>query len=403
MEHRPIPAGSVACERSLPLAFVCHRRLDTVEDTWRRFETSAWMSPYQTYDWMDAWQRHIGVASGVEPLIAVGSVHGETAVILPLCLQHRPGGTIGRWLGGHHINYAMPLLRRDIVSRLDTEAVRTMLRRVARIAGGIDVFDLTNQPRAWWGVGNPLTQLPSRASPSPSYTVTLRRDFETFFRERRSRKAGHALRRKERRLVEECGPTELRTASTPLEVARVRAAFFRQRARRFREIGVDSVFDHAPERGLVTDLTERTVRDRQPLLRLDYLAVGGDIAAIYGGAVHAGRYASYINSIETSYAAYSPGDLLLAKLLRWCCEEGVRDFDLGIGDARYKEAWCDPDPLVDVTVPVTPRGRLLAAAVVAPRALHGAIKNNPALWRMARTVQRRVERPRKNAFRPLPD
>lgn len=392
----------LAREGGHPLELVCHRSLASAEPVWRAFERTAWMSPYQTFDWMDAWQRHIGAAAGAEPLIVVGRSHGDTAIILPLCVSRSPIGTVGRWLGGTQVNYAMPLIRRDLVATLDADAVRTMLHRTARIAGGIDVFDLTNQPRAWWGMANPMTRLTARTAPSPSYTVTLRRDFDAFFAERRSRKARHGLRRKERRLAEAHGPVELRTASSMLEVARVRAAFFRQRARRFREIGVESVFDRAPERGLVTDLTERTVREERPLLRLDYLAVGDDIAAIYGGVVHAGRYASYINSIETTYAEFSPGDLLLAKLLQTCCEAGVRDFDLGIGDARYKQAWCDPDPLVDVTVPVTSRGQLLAAALTAPRTLHGTIKNNPALWRLARTVQRRVEGRRKNDFRPLP-
>ena len=40
-----------------------------------------------------------------------------------------------------------------------------------------------------------------------------------------------------------------------------------------------------------------------------------------------------------------------------CCERGFNKFDLGIGDAAYKQVYCkDAEPLYDSVVPITAAG-----------------------------------------------
>ena len=84
-------------------------------------------------------------------------------------------------------------------------------------------------------------------------------------------------------------------------------------------------------------------------------------------------------------------------------EEVLEDFDLGIGGGRYKEAWCDADPLVDVLVPMTWRGRLMAAAARVPQAVRSTIKNNPKLWDLAQKVRKMAGGNRRNRVVTPPD
>lgn len=362
------------------------------EPIWRAFQTSAWCSPYQRFDWIEAWHRHIGAGLGVEPLIVVAEDRDGVAMLLPLGLERRFGVTTCRWMGGSHINYGMPLVREDRLSALDVSGVRALLDRIAALAGGIDIYALLNQPVTWRGRDNPFAvALPGRASPSPSYALELEADFDALARRIRSGRSMQTLRRKERKIADELGPLSFETATTREDAERVLETFFRQRAVRFREQGIRSIFEEAGARAYISDLVERTVATGEKILELDYLQAGDEILAIYGGCVMNGRYACYVNSITTDeLVRFSPGDILLKMLIRKCCENGLRDFDLGIGDDRYKAAWCTPDPLRDVTVAQTVAGGLVATLLDVPRSAKHLVKSNKVLWPLAKAVRRRL-------------
>ena len=46
--------------------------LGAVEAEWRQFERSADCTGFQSFDWLAAWQRHVGDRRGARPVVAVG-------------------------------------------------------------------------------------------------------------------------------------------------------------------------------------------------------------------------------------------------------------------------------------------------------------------------------------------
>ena len=59
-----------------------------VEAEWRRFERTADCTAFQTFDWLAAWQKHVGERRDVRPVVAVGRfADGDIAFILPLCVM----------------------------------------------------------------------------------------------------------------------------------------------------------------------------------------------------------------------------------------------------------------------------------------------------------------------------
>ena len=62
-------------------------------------------------------------------------------------------------------------------------------------------------------------------------------------------------------------------------------------------------------------------------------------------------------------ARHSPGLILLMHMIGECADRGLRSFDIGVGEAHYKSFFCkEPEPLFDIFLPLTPRGRLAAPA-----------------------------------------
>ena len=126
------------------------------------------------------------------------------------------------------------------------------------------------------------------------------------------------------------------------------------------------------------------------LIELYALSVDDIIVATLGGIVGGGRFCAMFNSIiQGRFAIESPGEQLLLKLVRNCCERGFVTFDLGIGDARYKNLICgDAEPLFDSYLPLSVSGRFLAFAFAAGAMTKRAIKQHDTLWALVRTMRR---------------
>jgi CelD/BcsL family acetyltransferase involved in cellulose biosynthesis len=73
------------------------------------------------------------------------------------------------------------------------------------------------------------------------------------------------------------------------------------------------------------------------------------------------------------------------RLVLRCCELGLATFDLGIGEAHYKNLFCgDAEPLFNSFLPLTSKGRLLALTLRVGAGAKRAIKQRPSLWALVR-------------------
>src|SRR3954451_20250826 len=66
------------------------------EPVWRGLEQSAaFCTPYQRFDLLSAWQRHVGAREGVKPFIVIASDRdGESLLLLPLGVKRRRGARV---------------------------------------------------------------------------------------------------------------------------------------------------------------------------------------------------------------------------------------------------------------------------------------------------------------------
>jgi CelD/BcsL family acetyltransferase involved in cellulose biosynthesis len=114
------------------------------------------------------------------------------------------------------------------------------------------------------------------------------------------------------------------------------------------------------------------------------------IVATMGGIVGSGRFCAMFNSIiQGRFAVESPGEQLILRLVRSCCERELLTFDLGIGEARYKNLLCgDAEPLFDSYIPLSAAGRLPALAFSLGAATKRMVKTQPALWSVVGAIRR---------------
>src|SRR5713101_1678060 len=145
------------------------------EPFWRRLEQGgALATPYQRFDLLAAWQRHVGAPAGVSPFIVAGLDHaGEPLFLWPLGRAQIGPLKLVRFLGSKHANFNAGLWRRDVVAMMTACNIRAVFAGVAQDRHGVDLVALLDQPLIWDGIANPFGLLPHPASVDLSARASL--------------------------------------------------------------------------------------------------------------------------------------------------------------------------------------------------------------------------------------
>ncbi len=355
-----------------------HEDLSRIAAQWRVLQTNGLATPYQTFDWVRAWADAFSESSGFKPLaVTCHDSRGRMVALLPLCVQTRNGVTSAHFIGGKHANMNMGLFDMSAMHGLSAADLRFVLR-VAADRHAIDFFHFENQPRLWDRRDNPLLLLPHQASASSAWKTALQPDGDAMIQSLMSSESRKKLRHKERKLGE-VGAVTYHEARNAAEAEAVLAAFYTQKADRFRAMGIADPFADREVRaflhaGATTGLSEGT-----QAISLHAMRVGERIVSVFGGAIHQGRYTGMFTSFDGDPAVsrFSPGDLLLLNLIRMMCARGLTTFDLGTGDARYKTDYCSvEEPLFDSVLPITIKGRMAATGLRLAVGLKRSIKQS---------------------------
>jgi CelD/BcsL family acetyltransferase involved in cellulose biosynthesis len=350
-------------------------------------QASCFMTPYQAFDLLDLWQRHIGAGEGVEPFIMIGLDRADAPLfLLPLGRRRMTGGlrTI-EFLGGKHANFNMGLWRADYLTAVTADDLHEVF---APLASEADVVSLGNQPLMWAGRDNPLALMPHQPSPSFGFSGPLQSDFEALFNERTSAVGRRKMRKKERTLAG-IGEVRFARATSDDDIRRVTQDFFLQKSTRMRAIGLPDVFSAPDVRDFISAGTLTPTPSGSRLIELYTLSVGDTIIATMGGVCAGGRFSAMFSSIiHDRFATESPGEQLLVRVVGDCCARGLHTFDLGVGEASYKTMFCEPDPMFDSYWPLSAKGRAVALARRGFIAAKRAVKQNPYLWKLIVAARR---------------
>ena len=355
---------------------------------WAELEAVCAASIYQTRRWLVPWIETVGKSEGVEPFFIIGrDLTGIAVAFLPLGLSQKGPLRAASFLGGKDSNFNLGLFRDGALP--DTAAALAFLRAgVAAAPRRADLLVLTNQPETWEGLPNRLRLPGGQASPSAGWKCALAGDAAAFVQAKLSKDARKKLRQK-RANLEKLGAVRHFVARGGPETQPILEAFFVQKVARLREMGVDAGFESEAARLLMSRLA--TPQEAcGPAVEFHALTVDGRVVATYAGALHRGRFHGMVNSydLDPAIARCSPGDLLLLALVEHYCAAGVAVLDLGIGEGRYKNTWCDvAEPLFDVMLPVSMLGSVAAAVERGRLSAKRVIKQNPKLWEMAKRAR----------------
>ncbi len=381
--RRAAPAPRAAAGRPRAFAFVeTIDRIEAAREAWAEIGKIAPASPYQDFEFARLWLETVGAARRVAPMIVVARAEaGRVAALLPLGRFSYGPLRLAAFLGGKDANFAMGLFRPGIA--WPPEDIAALFAAAARRASPrVDAFLLVNQPRDWQGTPNPMAGAPNQPSPSFAYKSALPGNFAIWRDAHASKEAQKKLRKKTKRL-EAMGPLAFCRAADPGEVDRILGAFHEQKGVRLRSLGIAYAYEGVEARAFLRRLALCGLAEGAPRLELHALFVADRIVATFGalsaGDRLSGLFLSYDSDAEI--ARSSPGELMVHAMVREAIARGLETFDLGVGEARYKDDACEAsEELFDSTFAVTPLGRVAALAFKLKHRAKRRIKQSPRLF-----------------------
>lgn len=389
-----VPNQPVQAQSAAAFEIEVHHEISSALPAWETLEQTAAASIYQTRRFAVPWFDTMGRARNLTPMIITVSQAGAPVALFALGVNTHGNLKRAEFLGGRDSNANLVLFapgfdpaNADIGQWLRTAAQKSLLKP--------DLFVLSNQPGLWEGIRNPLLALPHQQSPSHCYATALMPDSEAFHKQRLSADARKKLRWKRKKL-EETGPVTMLSARSETEARRILEAFFAQKLQRFDDKNISSGFDSPQARAFFERCCVSRIGRRDATVELHALLAGDRIVATYGGGEHRNRFHCMFNSfdLDPQISRSSPGDLLLSMLIEAKCRQGIAMFDLGIGEARYKDTWCDrKETLYDVILPVSAKGHAFALAEQLRRSVKRAIKQSRWAWPLAQKIREKL-RPR---------
>lgn len=362
-------------------------RFDAARPDWRALE--AYGGPYQTCAFCCAWAETVGEAEGWSPLIAIArDSRGAPLALLPMGVK-----SVGplrlrmaSFLGGRMANYQMGLFRPDALA--SPAELERLLRAIAAAATPpIDMFAFMQQPETWRGAPNPLIALGTQPSPSFAYATDFSTGADDWRKTHFSNSTLKKLRRKAAKL-EALGEVRLERAESACDIEACLHAFLEQKRKRMQELGIGDEFERADTLALLRRLSGLDGAER--VIEWRAWRAGERYAALLAGLSHRGRLSGLLLSHDRDpeVSAASPGQQLILALIPALDAEGFDGFDLGVGEARYKEECCEiVEPLFDVVLPMTGLGRAGALALRLVQAIKRHIKRSPRLFALARRVR----------------
>ena len=222
VDFRPPAAARRDDERLLELppglSLRIYSDLAVIEAEWRRFESVADCTAFQTFDWLATWYRHVGERKGIRPVIAVGRFGGgEIAFMLPLGVVPERWARRLCWLGQDLCDYNAPLLAPDFSQRVTPDRFLAALQELlAQIQCEPllrhDWIEFEKMPQKIGTQINPFTYLNVTPNASGVHLTRLGDDWEKFYNGKRS-SATRRRDRAKRRHMSEYGDIRFVTAA----------------------------------------------------------------------------------------------------------------------------------------------------------------------------------------------
>jgi CelD/BcsL family acetyltransferase involved in cellulose biosynthesis len=346
--------------------------LGGLKGDWEDLQNSGLCTFFQSYGWCKSWLETLGRHPKISPVIVVGrNLSGSAAFIFPFQIRQVGPFHVLEWLAQQNSSYGSGLYSRKfgdpVWFSLHFSKLLNMLPR-------FDVVNLQNCPVDIKGQANPLLSIVRFKAPNTSYSLDLSGDFAALHASKRSAKSIGKIRRRDERL-KVSGALEISHDHSSAELLELLRELYTFKDRQLAELGIGKLF--GLDQTEFYDLLGQTGH-----IKLFRLSINGETVCLVLGAIQGDTFHLMVTALSpTAPLPLSPGDMLLRRVIEWCCKAGLLTFDFSPGDSDYKLLWADHHtPLFHHFAARTFSGIPLALFLLVSQTAKRMIKSKPIIW-----------------------
>ncbi|MDQ3622814.1 MAG: GNAT family N-acetyltransferase [Verrucomicrobiota bacterium] len=331
--------------------------LDACDPEWRELERTAPIYPFQRREWLRAWQETIGRHIKVRPMIAcVYAAGGEPALLCPLGLQTSFGLRRLVWLGKPVSDYQGPLISPRFEGMQPAGGFPVLWQAILDKLRRIDLIDFAHQPADFHGRENPFLTLPHTVHPYEAHAAQLSGNWPSYYRNHAGSSYRESMRRKNSGLAK-LGAVELRIADSEQRAAEWTELMLAHKKKQYEGLGLWPAMEPLVRSGFYQQATRAL--EAAGLLHLSVLMVGDDVAAVHWGIADGKTFYWLMPTYDRErWGRYSPGVILLERLMEWCLQQGFTRFDFTVGNESYKDRWATiKKPIFATSAALTLKGK----------------------------------------------
>jgi CelD/BcsL family acetyltransferase involved in cellulose biosynthesis len=330
--------------------------IDFVDD-WRqavaRWPVDDQETAFQHPLWFEAWYRAF---KNVSPLIAVigDCATGRKLALVPLIRRVQHGVRIVEFADLNVTDYNAPVLRAGVTFNMqDARAIsRALISELRKVPGGVDLVRLRKMPAKLAGGINPLAVLGREGSSSLNGNIIeVGDDFESY----RSSIKRIQMPRYWRVFSRNSGAAFRMMGSIDEALKAVDVMDAQQQAR-MQKLGLEFVLNDNTHGDFYRDLVRRGLQDGYVVVSA--LTCDEAVVATMLG-IRQGDYFAVlrISNAGARWSHCSPSKLVVERTMAALHEQGVRRFDLSVGNYAFKRRFRAAHiPLTDASVAVGWRG-----------------------------------------------
>jgi CelD/BcsL family acetyltransferase involved in cellulose biosynthesis len=352
--------------------------LRDVKTEWQNLERQALCSYFQSYEWCESWFEVFGEKNKISALIIIGrSETGEVQFILPMQIRRRFGLRVLEWLCQPENNYGVGLFEVDNPQQDSAAWIAHNFAKLLTVLPAYDVAALENMPMSLLDRPNPLNSINRFASADQSFFAKLQPDFDALHEAKRTSKSISKIRRRDERLVD-LGELKLEVSNSDADTAAALQEIIHYKSAQLAELGVRNFQAEHIAAFFETIFKNNSQGASLHVFRLKQS--GQTISGLIGARFADTFWLMILTMAPGGQTQFSPGDYVLRKSIAWACENGLKNYDFGVGYSNYKEHWADTElQLYNYYAAKTLRGLPLAAMLMFYNAAKRLVKNTPAL------------------------
>lgn len=358
-------------------------RLDDVADAWVTLAGGEVVSPGQDIGFVRTWIGALAIPE-VDQFFLSAELDGRPLALLPVYRRRVKGVRVLSFFPGDHVGCNAPLVDGARLARMGSVERSALWSALLAPVTGADMLYLRAVPETLIDGIDIFAELGESLTAETLYRSVFASWDEANTTQRSKSRRKHDRQQGER--LEALGEVSFEEIKAGPQSADLLEILFRQRAARFRDMGIVDPFACSVRKFYNATIATGSGVD----VRLHVLRLSGDIVAMRYNIAHGERMFCLISSMSDCQEIQngSPGKQCLLRVMQTVFDAGYRVFDMGAGFTDEKRHWCNVQtPLRHHYVPLTAIGGLAANGHRGTQWLKAKIKANKTLLALAKRLR----------------